>query len=173
MATTSQRNDIGDRAPTISGAPATVAGERPKDYLGRRLHRGDVVVYAILVGGQGGHQPLRRGVVLAFDDARAWIRTPGGSGVRDATVRIAVKRVIAIPDALPARVVGRLRAHRLRRRKPSASADRVLGPAGRYSPPVSTSPTITPEATLRAAGIDDARQAEYQRKMSVLLAGRT
>jgi hypothetical protein len=30
---------------------------------------------------------------------------------------------------------------------------------------------ITPEQTLAAAGIDDARQAEYQRKMSALLAG--
>ena len=30
----------------------------------------------------------------------------------------------------------------------------------------------TPEETLRAAGVDDARQAAYQRKMSALLAGR-
>ncbi len=30
-------------------------------------------------------------------------------------------------------------------------------------------PTITPEDTLREAGIDDARQAAYQRKMSMLL----
>lgn len=32
---------------------------------------------------------------------------------------------------------------------------------------------ITPEEILRAAGIDDARQAAYQRRMSALLAGRT
>jgi hypothetical protein len=32
--------------------------------------------------------------------------------------------------------------------------------------------TITPEQTLREAGIDDARQAKYQRRMSALLAGR-
>ncbi|MBI2878933.1 MAG: hypothetical protein HYY19_04335 [Candidatus Rokubacteria bacterium] len=32
--------------------------------------------------------------------------------------------------------------------------------------------TVTPEQTLREAGIDDARQAEFQRKMSALLAGR-
>jgi hypothetical protein len=31
---------------------------------------------------------------------------------------------------------------------------------------------ISPEETLRAAGIDDARQAEYQRKASALLSGR-
>ena len=33
-------------------------------------------------------------------------------------------------------------------------------------------PTVTPERTLREAGIDDRRQAAYQRKMSTLLAGR-
>ncbi len=33
--------------------------------------------------------------------------------------------------------------------------------------------TITLEDTLRAAGIDDARQAAYQRKMSTLLGGET
>ena len=31
--------------------------------------------------------------------------------------------------------------------------------------------TTTPEDTLRAAGIDDARQAEYQRRMSMMLGG--
>lgn len=31
--------------------------------------------------------------------------------------------------------------------------------------------TVTPEDTLRNAGIDDARQAEYQRRMSQLLGG--
>jgi hypothetical protein len=39
------------------------------------------------------------------------------------------------------------------------------------SPALITGP-ITPEQTLAATGIDDARQAEYQRKMSALLAGR-
>jgi hypothetical protein len=33
-------------------------------------------------------------------------------------------------------------------------------------------PTIRPEDTLHAAGIDDARQAKYQRRFSTLLAGR-
>ena len=36
----------------------------------------------------------------------------------------------------------------------------------------SQTPTTTPEDTLRAAGIDDARQATYQRKFSTLLAGK-
>lgn len=31
---------------------------------------------------------------------------------------------------------------------------------------------ISPEDTLHAAGIDDARQAKYQRRLSTLLAGR-
>ncbi len=33
-------------------------------------------------------------------------------------------------------------------------------------------PTVTPEQTLLEAGINDARQANYQRKMSALLTGR-
>jgi hypothetical protein len=33
-------------------------------------------------------------------------------------------------------------------------------------------PTVSPEATLRAAGISGKRQAKYQRRMSSLLAGR-
>ena len=33
-------------------------------------------------------------------------------------------------------------------------------------------PVVTPEQTLRAAGIGNKRQAAYQRKMSALLAGR-
>ena len=36
---------------------------------------------------------------------------------------------------------------------------------------VLTEATITPEGILAAAGVDDARQAEYQRKMNALLAG--
>jgi hypothetical protein len=32
--------------------------------------------------------------------------------------------------------------------------------------------TVTPEDTLRAAGINTKRQARYQRRMSSLLAGR-
>ena len=34
-------------------------------------------------------------------------------------------------------------------------------------------PTITPEQTLREAGISTRRQARYQRRMSSLLAGRS
>jgi hypothetical protein len=32
--------------------------------------------------------------------------------------------------------------------------------------------TVTPEDTLRAAGVSNKRQAQYQRRMSSLLAGR-
>jgi hypothetical protein len=38
--------------------------------------------------------------------------------------------------------------------------------------PSGPDPTITPEDTLRDAGISDRRQAAYQRRMSSLLAGR-
>ena len=48
----------------------------PKDFLGRALRVGDVVVYAILVGSLGGSQPLRRGVILGFQDSYAWKRMP-------------------------------------------------------------------------------------------------
>ena len=37
---------------------------------------------------------------------------------------------------------------------------------------LSTEPTVTPEDTLREAGISSRRQARYQRRMSSLLAGR-
>lgn len=36
---------------------------------------------------------------------------------------------------------------------------------------ITLEPIVTPEMTLREAGVSDARQAEYQRKMSALLAG--
>jgi hypothetical protein len=82
-----------------------------------------------------------------------------------ATVRIHRERVLKMPAALPARQAARLRAHAPRFAKRRAPA----------RPPAShaliTAP-ITPEQILAAAGIDDARQADYQRKMSILLAGR-
>ena len=36
-----------------------------RDYLGRPLRGGDVVVYAVLTGRNGGGQPLRRGVITS------------------------------------------------------------------------------------------------------------
>jgi hypothetical protein len=48
--------------------------------------------------------------------------------------------------------------------------ERLAGSPDGAMPPAIVA-TITPEETLRAAGIDDARQAEYQRKMSVMLGG--
>jgi hypothetical protein len=135
----------------------------PTDYLDRPLRVGDVVVYAILVGSLGGGQPLRRGVILGFQDSYAWIRMqPRSAQGRPATVRIHHDRVLVMPDALPARQAAQLRAHVVRRRPPRARAQQRE---------MVTVP-ITPEQTLAAAGIDDALQAEYQRKMSALLAGR-
>ena len=136
----------------------------PKDFLGRPLRAGDVVVYAILVGRLGGGQPLRRGVILGFEDSSAWIRMlPRSAQGRPATVRIHQDRLLVMPNALPARQAAQLRAHVVRPRSSRAHAQRHA---------VITVP-ITPEQTLAWAGIDDARQAEYQRKMSALLASRS
>ena len=68
-----------------------------------------------------------------------------------------------------------LEAYFLRRRNVDHwSANVRCSSCGRvYEPGAGlTERTITPERILAAAGIDDARQAEYQRKMSALLAGR-
>ena len=149
----------------------------PKDYLGRPLHVGDVVVYAILVGSLGGGQPLRRGVILGLQDSYAWIRMqPRSAQGRPATARIHHDRVLVMPDALPARQAAQLRAHVVRPRPPRERTQRrELPPRGRLAVAQRALVTvpITPGQTLAAAGIDDARQAEYQRKMSALLASRS
>jgi hypothetical protein len=147
----------------LGSETASAAMTRPRDFLGRPLSIGDVVVYAVLIRRLGGGQPLRRGVILELEEPYAWIRMRADTG-RAATVRIHRERILKMPGALPARQTARLRAHvpRLGKRR------------GARRPTIShawmTVPT-TPEQTLAAAGIDDARQAEYQRKMSVLLAG--
>ena len=147
----------------------------PVDYLGRPLQVGDVVVYAVIIGRFAGGQPLRRGVILGFEESYAWIRMqPDSVQGHPSTVRIHHERVLAMPEALPGRQAARLREHTLRLRTPSERTQRreasvSVGTA--VSPALVTGP-ITPEQTLAAAGIDDARQAEYQRKMSALLAGR-
>ena len=146
-----------------------------RDYLGRPLRGGDVVVYAVLTGRNGGGQPLRRGVILGFDDSYAWIRMlPDGGHGRPATVRIHHARVLMMPTALTRRQAAQLRAHVVRPRTPSERAqrrERSWSWSG-VSQAVLSSGPITPEQTLAEAGMDDARQAEYQRKMSALLAGR-
>jgi hypothetical protein len=140
------------------------------DYLGRRIRVGAVVVYAVL-GRIGDRQPLRRGVVLGFEDYDAWIRMLPDSvrGRRPATVRIPPARVLVMPTALSRRQAAQLRAHVVRSRTPSEQAQRRERPV----PNVLTTAPTTPEQIVEwAAGIGDARQAEYQRKMSALLAGR-
>jgi hypothetical protein len=149
---------------------------RPKDYLGRPLRVGDVVVYAVLIRRMAGGQPLRRGVVLAFEESFAWIcMLPDDSQGRPATVRIHRDRVLVTPGALTTRQATRLRAHVLRLRAPFEREQHreswrytwaAFSRAARINWPT------TPEQTLAEAGIDDARQAEYQRKMSAPLAGR-
>lgn len=148
----------------------------PVDYLGRPLQVGDVVVYAVIIGRFAGGQPLRRGVILGFEESYAWIRMqPDSVQGRPSTVRIHHERVLAMPEALPGRQAARLRAHTLRLRTPGARAERrgawTSGPPA-VSPTAWSTGPITPEQTLAAAGINDARQAEYQRKMSALLARR-
>jgi hypothetical protein len=80
-----------------------------------------------------------------------------------------------MPEALPGRQAAKLRKHTLQLRTPSERAQRreaSLSAWTAVSPALTTRP-ITPGQTLAAAGIDDARQAEYQRKMSALLAGQS
>ena len=148
----------------------------PVDYLGRPLQVGDVVVYAVIIGRFAGGQPLRRGVILGFEGSYAWIRMqPDSAQGRPSTVRIRQERVLVMPDALPQHQATELREHPLRLRTPLARAQRreAWPRAGTaISQPAHFTGPITPEQTLAAAGIDDARQAEYQRKMSALLAGR-
>src|SRR5207249_3433045 len=119
--------------------------------------------------------PLRRGVILGFQDSYAWIRMqPRSAQGRPATVRIHHDRVLVMPDALPARQAAQLRAHVVRPPRERARC-RELPPLGRLavSQRALVTVRITPEQTLAVAGIDDARQAEYQRKMSALLASRS
>jgi hypothetical protein len=146
------------------------------DYLGRPLQVGDVVVYAVIIGRFAGGQPLRRGVILGFEESYAWIRMqPDSVQGRPSTVRIHQDRVLVMPDALPTHQAAWLRTHVLRLRTPSERGQRrEPRPWGQPAASRSSWVTepITPEQTLAAAGIDDARQAEYQRKMSALLAGR-
>jgi hypothetical protein len=148
----------------------------PVDYLGRRLRVGDVVVYAVLIRRFAGGQPLRRGVILGFEESHAWIRMqPDKAQGCPSTVRIHQERVLAMPDALPSHQAVQLRKHALRLRTPSERAQRrgEWPWAGAAFPrPAPITAPFTPEQTLAKAGIDDARQAEYQRKMSALLAGR-
>jgi hypothetical protein len=148
----------------------------PADYLGRPLRVSDVVVYAVLIGRLAGGQPLRRGVILGFEESYAWIRMqPDSAQGRPSTVRIRQDRVLVMPDAITNHQAAQLRTHVLRLRTPSERARRrAAWPWGQ--PAVSQSRWVTgpltPEQIFAAAGIDDARQAEYQRKMSALLAGR-
>jgi hypothetical protein len=148
----------------LGSGTASAAMVRTRDFLGRPLSIGDVVVYAVLIRRLGGGQPLRRGVILELEEPYTWIRMLADTG-RAATVRIHQERVLKMPSALPARQTTRFRAHvprfrkRRRARQPATSHAWITVP-------------ITPEQTLAMAGIDDARLAEYQRKMSALLAGR-
>jgi hypothetical protein len=146
----------------------------PTDYLDRPLRVGDVVVYAILVGSLGGGQPLRRGVILGFEEPYAWIRMrPDSARGRPSTVRIHQDRVLVMPDALLARQAAQLRTHVLRLRTPSERAQRREPWPWAVSRSSWVTEPIRPEQILAEAGIDDPRQAEYQRKMSALLAGRS
>jgi hypothetical protein len=146
--------------PDISGGGTVF----PTDYLGRPLRVGDAVIYAVLIRRMGGGQPLRRGVILDFEEPYAWIRMLADIG-HAATVRIHRERVLKMPAALPASQAARLRAHAPRFAKRRAPARPPASHASITAP-------ITPEQILAAAGNDDARQADYQRKMSMLLAGR-
>lgn len=147
----------------------------PKDYLGQPLRVRDTVIYAVLIRRLGGGQPLRRGVILDFEEPHAWIRMVSDTG-HAATVRIHRGRVLKMPRALTSRQAAQLRAHVFRPRTPSERARRrepwPWVPPAVSQPAWATGP-ITPEQTLAAAGIDEPRQTDYQRKMSALLVGRS
>ena len=91
-------------------------------------------------------------------------RVTSGSGrpawMGRAVAAIASARPVTVDEARA--IVEAIRADR--HRQPSAA--RLIPAAWVANRP------ITPEETLAAAGIDSARQAAYQRKMSALLAGR-
>ena len=78
-----------------------------------------------------------------------------------------------MPDALPARQAAQLRMHVVRPGTPSEREQRRERGRLAVSQRALVTVPITPEQTLAIAGIDDARQAEYQRKMSTLLASRS
>ena len=98
---------------------------------------------------------------------------PRSAQGRPATVRIHHDRVLVMPDALPARQAAQLRAHVVRPRTPSERTQRRELRQLAVSQRALVTVPINPEQTLAVAGIDDARQAEYQRKMSALLASRS
>jgi hypothetical protein len=142
------------------------SAESKRDFLGRRLSTGDVVIYAM------GRSPLRSGVVLRFDGrGGVWIRIVkrswhGRRGIPGTIYIQSLCRVVAVPHALRPAVARRLRKHVSRPPRPVELRSRALRAAG-YLP----ERTSTPEMTLIEVGISDACQAEYQRKMSMLLAG--
>ena len=129
----------------------------------------------------GSWPPLRPGVVVRFDGRRGvWIRivkrTWHGRGLAPGTVHIdTLSRVVAVSHALKAAVVRRLRQHVPRRPRPAELRRRELRRLRRAAEEITwrdrMAAPITPEMTLIEAGISDARQTEYQRKMSMLLAG--
>ena len=96
-------------------------------------------------------------------------RTTSGHGVprwlERAAQRINEAAVASVADARA--IVDECCAARCARPRGAARPVERLIPAG-----WTAEAPITPEETLRAAGIYDARQAAYQRQMSALLAGR-
>lgn len=121
----------------------------------------------------------RRHGTLRYGDAEAVVTvatTTSGSGVpvwmRRAAHRIEEAAVTTIEEArvLVAEMYARRYRDRLRplpARGSDIRTDRLIAPPGWLG-----DTPCTPEETLRQAGIDDARQAAYQRRLSALLAGR-
>jgi hypothetical protein len=140
---------------------------REFDAVGRPLIIGDVVIYAV------GRAPLKSGVVVRFDRCGGvFIRIPRKTRddrpMAPGTVHIdSLSHVVAVPHALRTADARRLRQHVSRPPRPAELRRRALR-AARYF----RGGTFTPEMTLIEAGISDTGQSEYQRKMSMLLAGR-
>jgi len=144
-----------------------------RDVLGRPLSVGDVVIYSV------GRAPLKSGMVLRFDGrggvfVRILRNSRDDRPISPGTVHIeSLSRIVAAPHALKAAVARTLRLHVSRRPRPSELRRRVRHLASNFTQwPRAIGGTTTPEMTLIEVGISDERQAEYQRKMSMLLAGR-
>ena len=146
---------------------------RVRDFLGKPLRVGDVVVW-VPCGFYT--SPLRSGVVSDIEPSGVvWIRRPRMlSDLTTDAVNVRLRgasRIIRVPHAVSPAEARWLRRHKLKHDPVGAERKRARRREWNERRWSAAAP-VTPEATLRAAGIDDVRQAAYQRNMSALLAGR-
>jgi hypothetical protein len=160
----------------MSGRSRQRSRQSARDFLGRPLSAGDVIVYTAL-----SRTPLRSGVVVKFDGrgglfVRILRKGRHHQPVAPGTVHIeSLSRVVAVPHALKPAVAQRLRQHVSRRPRPAELRRQVphgANVAASFDGWPGEMRTTPPGISFIDIGISDARQAEYQRKMSMLLARR-